>query len=292
MPVGFIFSKIVILQSLDPVADYQSGSFLHQFLKQELLKSGLKIDVELHNCDSMMDYRRIIDHLILEAKEAGEVPFIHVECHGNAGGICFNNGSDLSWSEIRDQLVDLNVACGFNLATAFLSCFGGYFLKELSAIKPAPCQFLISPTETIFPDEGFNSFKAFYSHLLNSKDIGKAIEVISRTRLSTGYWIGKSAELWFQDQVNRYIDTFCLRKQSRERVYKLWLKAKIARSDITIGEVKAILKKENRDNISHKFFDIFFVTERIPFNKLRFHESNKKINNRLNELIRSKQYLL
>lgn len=291
MPVGFIFSKIVILQSLDQI-DYKYGSQLQQFLINEISKNRLNLVVELYDCETMVDYRRVIDHLIVEAKETGEVPFLHVECHGNSDGIGFNNGSDLSWSEIRDQLVALNVACGFNLAAAFLSCFGGYFLKELTAIKPAPCLFLISPTEDIFPDEGFNSFKVFYSHLLNSKDIGMAIEVISRTRLSTGYWIGKSAELWFQDQVNHYIDRFCLRRQSRERVYDLWLKAKITRSDITISEVKAILKKENRNNISHKFFDIFFVTERIPNNKLRFHEANKKINNRLNELIRSKQYLL
>jgi hypothetical protein len=264
MPVGFIFSKIVILQSLDPIDDYQYGPQLQRFLINEILKNRLNLVVELHDCENMLDYRRVIDHLIMEAKETGEVPILHVECHGNSDGICFNNGSDLSWSEIRDQLVELNVACGFNLAAAFLSCFGGYFLKELTAIKPAPCQFLISPTETIFPDEGFNAFKVFYSHLINSKDIGKAIEVISRTRLSAGYWIGKSAELWFQEQVNRYIDTFCLTRQTKERVYGLWLQAKTMSSEITIGDVKAILKKENRDNISHKFFDIFFVTERIP----------------------------
>jgi hypothetical protein len=276
MPVGFIFSKIVILQSLDPIEDFQSGSYLHEFLIKEIIKNGLTLVVELYDCETMVDYRRVIDQLILEAKTTGEVPLLHVECHGNSDGICFNNGSDLSWSEIREQLVELNVACGFNLATVFLSCFGGYFLKELSAIKPAPCLFLISPTETIFPDEGLTAFKEFYSYLLISRDIGKAIEVISQMRLSKGYWIGKSAELWFQDQVNRYIDTFCLKKHSRERVHALWRQAKTWRSDISIGEVKVILKKENRVNISQKFFDIFLLLSESLSTSGAFMKRTKK----------------
>ena len=161
MAEGFTFTKIVVVQSLEP-HETQTGKLIYDFLTSELELNGYLTQVEFKTCWSAKEFSEILTTLEHEAK-GGEVPLLHVETHGTKElGLEFENSSDLSWDDLAKHLRALNVATRFNLLALFSACWGGYFLGKMSAIHQAPCYAMVGPSDKLWPDEIYAGFTAFY----------------------------------------------------------------------------------------------------------------------------------
>lgn len=288
---GFTFSKIIVIQSLE-AHETKTGLHLSEYIKAQIAETDHRIDLEYITCSSGAEFVSILHRLTAEAKRGGEIPIVHVECHGSANdGLEFENGSMLSWNEVASELMRLNVACKFNLLTVFSACFGGHFLSQMGVISPAPCWCMVAPTETVDPGEIMNSLRVFYSTLLQSVDAGKAASKISQIPLSKGRWFAKPAELWFEEVVTHYISNHCTKAATRERVKKIHRQLiDEGNPHRSIDNIKREIRRLNRENLLGKYFDEYFQTNLIPENYRRYEHARRRLESRLDEFKNSDKY--
>jgi hypothetical protein len=290
---GFAYSKIVIIQSLEP-HEVQTGFHLSEYIRAQVTEGGHYIPLEYIKCSSSVEFASILERLTTEVKLNEQIPIVHVECHGGANdGLEFENGSTLSWNQLASGLLHLNTACKFNLLAIFSACFGGYFLGQMGALAPAPCWCMVAPTDTADPGELMNGLRVFYSTLLDTNDAGKAAARISSVRLSKGRWLAKPAELWFEILAEKYILNHCTHEATRERVKKLRRQLiEEGRPYRSIGNITREIRRLNRESLSGKYFDEYFQTAVIPENIQRFKHARDRLEIKLNKLRSSNKYCL
>lgn len=290
--VGFSFTKIVIIQSLEP-NEIKTGRMNCEYVSAQISESNINIPVEVINCSNYLEFLQILTYLETEASSKGEIPLLHVECHGDPeDGLEFENGSTLSWLDLSAALTRLNRACRFNLLAVFSACFGGYFLSQMGAINPAPCWCMIAPTKTIDPGEILRVFRIFYFTLFRESDVGKALSEISKMQMSDGRWFGQTAELWFERLVVGYIENHCTLTAVNERAKKMYRQLRNEGKHQSIGSLTRMLRQRNRQSLLHDYFDRYFMTKEVPENNLRFNSTKQRLEFKLSELRNSDKYVL
>jgi hypothetical protein len=175
-------------------------------------------------------------------------------------GLEFANASTLSWTDLAHALKKLNIATQFNLVAVFSACFGGHFLGQMgSALEPAPCWCMVAPTETVDAGEILATFRSFYSALINTNDIGVAIQRISSINLSSGSWFAQTAEAWFEMLLDSYVKEHCTKHAARLRIKKLQLEILQNGRHASMGSLKRQLKKnKSRNAIGRLFQQLFY----------------------------------
>lgn len=292
MIAGLTLTKIVIIQSLEP-HEFKTGKNLSEFIEAEVSEYNLKIPVELINCENRLEFLEILGRLSTEAKTTGEKPLVHVECHGSIQeGLEFENGSTLTWPEVASALLELNLACRFNLFAAFSACFGGHFLSQMEAVQPSPCWCIVAPTEKVDPGELLSGFRTFYSTFLQHTDVGVAVAELRKTRLSTGHWFGQVAELWFEQVVISYIERHCTVEAARVRAKKLYRKLKRTGITKSIGNIMRTSRQHHIEGLLEKYFAIYFSTAEIPENIQRFEAARARLDLKLRKLRDTNKYNL
>lgn len=289
---GFTFTRIVIIQSLEP-DEVETGTILSEFLTALGTDTeSFNVPIEIINCGHARSFLEILDQLTKDAA-TGDIPLLHVECHGHPlDGLEFENSSTLSWERVSAALLPLNVATRFNLLAVFSACFGAHFLGQMGAINPSPCWCLIAPTKRVNVSEVMGGFRAFYSALLNDNNMGSAVRAISKCRLSHGRWLSEPAELWFESLVTGYIKEHCNRQAARSRAKAMFRQFKKDGKYCGIGALQRMLRKRNKEDLLNKYFETYFITEQLPENLQRFENTRNRVHTRLSELRSSGQYYL
>lgn len=290
--VGFSFTKIILIQSLEP-NEVKTGRINHEYISAQISESNLNIPVEVINCFNYLEFLQILTDLEAEASYKGEIPLLHVECHGDLkDGLEFENGSTLSWPDISAALTRLNRACRFNLLAVFSACFGGHFLGQMGAINPAPCWCMIAPTNTIDPGEILRVFRTFYFTLFRESDVGKALSEITKMQMNDGRWFGQTAELWFERVVVGYIENHCTLTAVNERAKKMYRQLRSEGKHQSIGSLTRMLRQRNRQSLLNNYFEQYFMTKEVPENNLRFNSAKQRLEFKLSELRNSGKYVL
>jgi hypothetical protein len=138
MAVGFRFSKIIIIESLE-VNEIRTGEMLSQFIEGEARHNNLNIKVELHKVSHTMAFVKLLEQIKADIISKGEIPLLHIECHGHPeDGLEFENSSLFSWESLSESLSLLNAATKFNLFVILSACFGGHLLKQVSSATESP----------------------------------------------------------------------------------------------------------------------------------------------------------
>jgi hypothetical protein len=289
MLAPFAFTKIVIIQSLEP-HEYPTGKLLHAFLDQLTMTLGRTVPIEFHTCESAVSFRKIIESLIEDGR-FGHIPLLHVESHGDEHcGLEFENGSELDWHTTAELLSRLNVACEYNLLATFAACFGAYFLGAIRAEAISPCYAMVAPTSKVAPDELERGFKLFYGEILRTLDAGVSLRRLRAERLSHGYWFGETAESWFERVVVGYVVTHCTRKALKSRVRILYRKLLREGNRQSIGSLKRVALRRSRREYFPDYFDQFFAVNSIPENKLRFRPLYQRTKRKLENIWLSPEY--
>lgn len=293
MIAGFRLSKIVIIQSLE-LHEFKTGKNLHDYIRAQVTGVNLEIPVEFHECENRFEFLQILEQLTTEAKARGEIPLVHVECHGSIdGGLEFQNGSCLSWPELAAVLLALNVACRFNLLFAVSACFGAHFVGQMAVISPSPCWCVVAPTEKVDPGELLGGFRTFYRIFLRSSDVGMGVAELQKVRLSHGRWFGQPAETWFEQVVINYVKTYCSEKATRIRAKGIFREAKRAYGVTkSIGSIMRDFRRKHREDFLDKYFATYFLTADIPENVQRFAGARARIELQLAKLRDTNEYII
>lgn len=289
--MGFTVTKIMVIESLEP-DEHKTGAELAEHLRAEVTRMGLELQVDYLTCWSSIDFQKILHQVKLEA-ETGQIPIIHVECHGDKiEGLEFENGSILSWDSFASSLLPINVATGFNLLTVVSACFGAYFLGMIGAIKESPCYGIVAPSDTIRPSELLRGFKSYYTTFLGTFDAGKAARSLAREKLSTGRWFTQIAELWFEKIVKGYVTNYCTKNAVRDRAGRMYQKLKKEHVQDHVGRLRRAIKKRNRESLLQDYFDRFFIVHKILNNIERFGSTRDRMQRTLDGYRSTGRYVL
>lgn len=291
MLAGFSFSRIVIVQSLEPT-EVQTGTILSKYIEAQIGLNGRNIPIDVIECGDAAQFKSLMQQLIQDAT-TGIIPLLHVECHGDpVDGLEFANGSTLRWDEIASQLVPLNLATKFNLLAVFSACFGAHFISQMGAMSPAPCWCVVAPTEMVDPGEIMAGLRVFYEALFRHSDMGNAVKAISKCHLSHGRWLWKPAELWFDQLVTAYVKEHCTVKATRIRTKGFYREIKRQGDHKSIGALRRNLRDKNRQNLLNDYFDTYFMTLKLPENNVRFASTRQRIKNKLDTYRSTRRYIV
>jgi hypothetical protein len=280
---GFTFNRIVIVQSLEP-SETETGRILSEFISGNQNLADTNLPIQVINCGYAAEFLEIVQQLTTEAA-VGNVPLLHVECHGDLeSGLEFENGSTLSWELVAAALLPLNVASKFNLLSVFSACFGAHFLGQMGAIEAAPCWCMIAPTETVDPGEILAGFRAFYSVLFRDRDMGSAVSAIAKCKLSRGRWLWEPAEVWFEKLITGYVEVHCNKSAARKRAKIIYRQLKEQGQQKGIGALLRILRAINRDSLLGHYFDTYFIIDQVPGNTRRFENLRQRVRTELARL--------
>ena len=288
---GFKFNSVIIIKSLEE-HETDTANITSQFIASQISNENLSIPIDVLDCQYAGQFRLLMNEITGDAFK-GRIPLIHIECHGDINdGIEFANGSTISWSEIADILLPLNIATKFNLLTVFSACFGAHFIGQMGAIRPAPCWCLVAPTETVDPGEILLGLRTFYLTLFKNRDVGDAVAALSKCSLSKGRWLSTPAELWFQDQIRSYIENYCNHESSRIRAKSIYRELKASGKRGGIGAAFRTIRRENRNKLSGYFFDVYFMIDKIPENSVRFAKTRGRVDELISIYRESGDYII
>jgi hypothetical protein len=287
---GFHLSRVVIVESLKP-GELKTGLETANFVRAQDSTLAVGIPIEYHDCDSAQDFTNILASLNLDAIQTQNFPLLQVECHGDdVLGLEFRDASCLSWPQLSELLAELNKATRFNLISVFSACYGGYFLSRLSTVDPAPCYAMLAPTEAIWPHEILAAFRTFYSEFFRTMDAGRAMSSISKLSLESGSWMPVLAESWYEHVVINYIQQHCTRHEMKIRTLRTANALRASGVAADMHKVKLGLVQGNRESITGKFFERYFMVADIPENATRFSSLKLRIEKRIHELRATGRY--
>ncbi len=177
------FTKIVILESL-PDGDFKTGKNLSEDLPFVGIKNNLPIPVEYFAIDTKSDLMLKIHGLRSEA-ENGTCPILQIDAHGSDDqtGIMLSSGELVTWSEMEDELRQLNVATRCNLLLVSATCFGMFSASMVAVANRAPFWAVVGPIGESSAGEILDTLRVFYSKLLAQAEPGEVVSAFVGTGL-------------------------------------------------------------------------------------------------------------
>lgn len=285
-------SKFVIVESLES-HETKTGRITADLLNELVAEHAPVLKVQYEVCDSVAEFRTLVQSLAKEAFAGHEAPVLHLECHGSESyGIEFANGSCMAWDDLAETLNVLNVATSFNLLIVLAACYGGHLMGEMTAIRPAPCWGVVAPTKTIDPSDILRGFRTYYKTLLETGDAGHAAKQLADIPVSSGEWFAQLAQTWFEKMVIEYIESHCNRYAAKARARDM---AAMLRSEGVKTSCDAILeslRQTHRLNFIGKYFDTYFSTSQIPGANERFSTTRDRIAARIQEMRSTGKYYI
>lgn len=292
----FRFNSIVLVKSLEN-HEVDTSTVLKEFIEgnegynTEVFKL---LQIEAHNAEG---FKTLVNDLIAPAKQ-GMRPILNLDCHGNErDGLIFKDDSVISWEELAECLRPLNQASQFNLIVILSCCFGAHFMSGLGVIQAAPCAFIVAPTHEINSGEIIAGLFSFYDSLFKTFNIVQAVLEARRRTLTDGDWYAEFAALWYIEVVNGYLKTYCTKAESRKRVEELFQKHKADGNTARYGRtsmsgIKRAMAEAHRIGLITKYFDTYFMIDKLPETRARFEQIRKATEEQINELKRTGQYLI
>jgi hypothetical protein len=150
--------------------DRKTGSELKSFISQN--RPG--VDVRLFIAQSKDDVLESLKRIAREIQDEKSFPLLHIEAHGDKGGVGFHgpefpgavwptDEDTLLFADISPILVSINRACNANLILFSAACWGVNALLAASE-GPAPFMAVVGPTISTLPRPLLEATKEFYRH--------------------------------------------------------------------------------------------------------------------------------
>lgn len=170
------FNSIVVLNLVS-----EGELFNARRLDEHFFDVGGELGCKVKVCH-VQDWRALYRFFeeIRGSVECGEIPLLHVECHGDGvNGIKLNCGSYVCWEEWLSLLAPINVASGYRLLVFLAGCFGVMSIDKINLRKPAPFAFLVGSLFEVGAGEALESAKKFYEIIFRTRKMRDAIVAIS-----------------------------------------------------------------------------------------------------------------
>lgn len=267
------FNRIVIIQSI-PEGELHTGTKLHEDIDMLNIAYDRRLDVKLYNIKTKTELLELLFCLTNEASNYGQIPILHIEAHGRDDnrGLVLASDDFISWKDLKDPLIKLNIATRNNLFIVLAACHGANLTETLLPTDRAPCWGLIGPKKQIPAEVLLKSFSAFYKELLWTGSGGKAVKVLNDAvpQGVIGYFF-TSAEIFFEQVFRKYLSKSCTKKALDERARNMRKTCKKL-GIISYPSINAIKKKHlARASVPfEKYKRLFFMIDLYPENEKRF----------------------
>lgn len=266
---------MIIIESL-PVGDYRTGTNLYEMLAP-LFAADSRISIDFFSIQTSEDFRSVLGEVLTGARERGELPLIHIECHGNDDELSFADNSRMNWGELYPILRDINVATGMRLLISIAACFGAYLGKRLDLTDRAAFVALLSPSTSIYPDNLFQAYLSFYREMLTSLDGDQALTAMGRANPGPPSLTFVDAAYFFKLTYRRYLERLCTPAALLTRARDIQEKQRQARMRIaTLDEIVNQLTT-SEPSYFEQFRTIYFLIDLFPDNEARFPVSRTEV---------------
>ncbi|MEQ9467409.1 MAG: hypothetical protein RLN88_08360 [Ekhidna sp.] len=171
-------NAVYIIESLED--ETKTGKWLYEDIVAFSYRDDV-LRIEYFEFKSKLEFFQILNKIRREINSYGILPIIHIEAHGDERGFeVAKSTEEISWSELNDHLIEINIASQNNITLSLGICKGHYINLDLAdrfrSKTRCPYAINISPQEQIGSNEIKYGFSSFYQNLLISKDFGKAME--------------------------------------------------------------------------------------------------------------------
>jgi hypothetical protein len=201
------FSRVIILDSI-PIGEENTAKNLYDKLQTLAAKHAPTPAIEYLRIESAESLLKFLSQCRDEVIQGGEVPMLHIECHGDEDGFGLADGSLLDWPDLKLPLAELNVVTKLNLMISVAACTGGALAKVITMGDRAPFWGLIGPTRTIYAHELENAFLALFATLFETKSPAKAVIAMDATSTPGTFW-RTTAQGLFEKGWNMYKASYC-----------------------------------------------------------------------------------
>ncbi|MEO8934861.1 MAG: hypothetical protein ABI295_11200 [Xanthomarina sp.] len=259
---AFKFNKIYVIESLNEKEDKLTGKELYNDLLRWKEYQIKDFKSELIQVASKKEFFEKMKLIKVECINKGQFPIIHFEIHGSQDktGLVLNSGELIKWSELYEDLVQMNSIIGNNLFITLAVRHGVYLMKLIKIDKPSPFWGFIGSFNTIEELDLMISYNGFYDEFLKNFDLDAAIKRLQESNydIPSSYRIITS-ELVFKDVIHRCFQ----KKYTQKKMFKRF-ETVLKSRNITIQN------RNEKHNNAQKF--------RIEFHKLKrqYFENSKK----------------
>jgi hypothetical protein len=198
------FNQILIVDSI-PAGERNTARELHQDVGLRAQVFAPAPQVLYQRVESRGEFLALLPDLTAAAEATGDIPVLHIECHGGNDGLAFADGSFATWVDLKKPLTSLNVATGMNLLVVVSACDGSALTCALSLTDRAPLHGLIGPTRSVAPAELMCAYLALYETLLRTRSARQAVDAMRAATPDT--FVYRTAQWLFQHVWNHYQTT-------------------------------------------------------------------------------------
>jgi len=273
------FSHLIVIQSLEP-GEFQTGRELFNYLQVLDSKQGKLFFKEVNSAKEFVERLREIVEWTTSTKMR---PWLHIECHASAAdGLFFENASELSWSDLCEELRPLNRASDFNLMVGASACYGSHLAQGMLVTQPAPCFGVLGPTDVVDPGDLLGHFRAFYREILVNKSLDSALASWSNFSLAVGAMGMVSAEDWWESLCNEFLQEHFSPNNFKSAVKSLYRRLKEGGRHPHIVKLTRLHYKKVPETM-RQYFDSYFMVEHVPACAERFMDKRNSMENVLRQ---------
>lgn len=262
------FNQILIVDSI-PAGERNTARELHQDVGLRAQVFAPAPEVLYRRVESRGEFLVLLPELTAAASNTGDIPVLHIECHGNDDGLAFADGSFAIWADLKGPLTSLNIATGMNLLVVVSACDGSALTYTLGLVDRAPLHGLIGPTRAVAPEELMRAYLALYETLMRTRSARQAVDAM---RLATpDTFVYRAAQWLFQHVWDHYQATQETPEARLERGRKMAANP----PDDYVGppvppEVFAQLLAEKNREFFDNYRRKFFLCDLFPEHETRF----------------------
>ncbi|BBO69650.1 hypothetical protein DSCA_35800 [Desulfosarcina alkanivorans] len=275
-----LFNKVWVIESLRK-EDRETGKSLYNdvLLPISLREKNLRIEIA---CPTDKEsFFKVLSEVEKEAK-AGLYPIIHLECHGSIEGLQLTNFDTVSWEDLRDVFIRINIASQLNTVIVVAACNGIYLINVATILDRAAFWAVIGPVDEISDLELKRDFSAFYETFFKTMSGDEAVNALNKgVPISDRVYHFRSSQALFKRAFLNYHQTHCVGKGKKIRLEALISEAMKDPATRAKGvnwvrkRIKAELSKERKQFI--KFKDRFFMIDLFQKNAERFSLSYEDV---------------
>ena len=106
--IGFWAHKFIVIDAV-PEQELHTAKRIYETIQDCLIQKASELTCQYLRCDSPTELVQTLDQVLVQCVNTGEIPFLHIEGHGEKEFFSLPNGS-LKWETIFETIRKINIA--------------------------------------------------------------------------------------------------------------------------------------------------------------------------------------
>lgn len=168
------FNKIYVIESL-PSDDLKTGTNLYNDIIKRKLWQLEGYDSELVEVSSKSELFKLFEEIKEAISSAEIIPFLHFEIHGNPKGFVLESKEQITWLELHNRFIEMNIATNLKIWVSLATCYGAYIHTIIKPTDRAPFYGYVGAWQELDANDLSVSYERFFSELLDSFNMTEAV---------------------------------------------------------------------------------------------------------------------